>query len=199
VGKPYEERFVDVVLAEYNALRAEIVSHITVQAAVVGLGLTAIGVIVGLAANAGGDDQVLLIVPPLSLFVVLIYSAETYRSAAIEIYIYQEIWPILESKVATLPSWERAAGSNRFGLNAAWQAVLIDFPAMAVFVFAGVVAQLIDRDHAPLWWIGWGVTACAIVLPAFVGWVIQRKSTTAIEAIVRSGEKTVDSPPLENS
>jgi hypothetical protein len=38
---------------------------------------------------------------PAGSFVVLVYSAETYRSAAIEIYIYQYVWPRLESEVGT--------------------------------------------------------------------------------------------------
>ncbi len=47
-GPVYRERAVDVAIAEFNALRAEIVSHVTAQAALVGLALTAAGVILGL-------------------------------------------------------------------------------------------------------------------------------------------------------
>jgi hypothetical protein len=53
-----------VAIAEYNALRAEIVSYITAQAALVGLALTAVGVIVGFAVKEGADERILLAIPP---------------------------------------------------------------------------------------------------------------------------------------
>jgi hypothetical protein len=172
MGETTQERAaVDVLLAEYNALRSEIVSHVTVQAAVVGLGLTALGVIVGLAANSAADHRILLLVPPLGLFVVLIYSAETYRSAAIEIFIYRRIWPRLEKVVGELPSWERQAGLERkLGLGSVGISALIDLPAMAVFVLAGIGSLIEVWDQKDgYWWAGVGfvlVSVAAIGLVA---------------------------------
>jgi hypothetical protein len=180
MGRPYEERIVDVVLAEYNALRAEIVSHINVQAAVVGLGLTAIGVLVGFAAKGDGNHQALLMVPPLSLLVVLIYSAETYRSASIEIYIYHRIWPTLELNVAKLSSWERTAACKRVKRNGVWEALVIDFPALAVFLFAAIIAQVVDRNNVPLWWIASTLVPFVVIFPLYVGRRIRQDSETPI-------------------
>jgi hypothetical protein len=176
-----EQRVVDILLAEYNALRSEIVSHVTVQAAVVGLGFTGIGVVAGLVAKTAGGDQVLLLVPPMSFFVVLIYSAETYRSAAIEIYIYQCIWPRLESEVGTLPSWERHAGSERrVSGRAAVLSVLIDLPAMSVFVLASGGSLVIVRDFTADWWAGVGFTVATLAALGSVAWIIQRDSAKAL-------------------
>jgi hypothetical protein len=183
VGGATEQQIVDILLAEYNALRSEIVSHLTVQAAVVGLGFTVIGVVAGLVARTTGDDRVLLLVPPLSFFVVLIYSAETYRSAAIEIYIYQCLWPRLESEVGTLPSWERYAGSERrVSGRAAVLSVLIDLPAMGVFVLASGGSLVIVRDFTADWWAGVGFTLATLAALGAVALVIQRDSANALLA-----------------
>jgi hypothetical protein len=198
VERPYEERVVDVVLAEYNALRAEIVSHINVQAAVVGLGLTAIGVIVGFAAKGGGNHQALLMVPPLSLLVVLIYSAETYRSASIEIYIYHRIWPTLELNVAKLSSWERTAACKRLKWNGVWEALVIDLPALAVFLFAAIVAQVVDRNDVPLWWIASALVPFVVVFPAYVGRRIRQDSVTAINETASLGAQSPNAEPRDD-
>ncbi len=72
------DKAIDVALAEFQALRNEIISHITTQAAVVGLGLTALGVIFGVVVN-NGEERLLLAVPPIALLVVMLHMAETFR------------------------------------------------------------------------------------------------------------------------
>ncbi len=176
-----DRAIVDVLLAEYNALRSEIVAHLTVQAAVVGLGLTALGVIVGLAANSAGDHKALLLVSPLSLFVVLIYAAETYRSAMIEIFIYRHIWPRLEESLGELPSWERQAASERKPkLGVIGTSLLIDVPAMAIFVLAGAGAQVAAWDLAdPLWWGGAVLLILSVAAMVRVARLIEKASADA--------------------
>ncbi len=191
-----EERVVDVLLAEYNALRAEIVTHVTIQGAVVGLGLTAIGVIAGLAAKEGGGYAILLVIPPLSLFISLIYSAETYRSAALEIYLYGELWPALEDRVGALPpSWELSAGSDRrFSWGAAAEVLLIDLPATAIFAAASVAALLVTNDKDGFFWIGWGSTGLILLSLVGVGWWIKSQSSAAIAGLRRRRESGAPRP-----
>lgn len=68
-------------------------------------------------------------------------------------------------------------------LNAAWQAVFFDFPAMAVFVFAAVAAQSINEDRALPRWLCWGLVALAFALPVYVGWKVQQESSKAIREV----------------
>lgn len=121
--------------------------------------------------------------PPLSFFVVLIYMAETYRSAAIEIYIYQCIWPRLEHEVGNLPSWERHAGSERrFSSRAVVLSVLIDLPAMIVFVLASVASLLMVRACTADWWAGVGFTLATAAALCVVAWLIWHDSANALSA-----------------
>lgn len=60
------KRAIDVAVAEFNALRAEIVARMTKQAALLGVSLTALGVIAGLAYQDAGDERLLLGIPPLA-------------------------------------------------------------------------------------------------------------------------------------
>lgn len=78
-GSPGKDRVVDVALAEFNALRAEIVGHTTAQYAFVGVALTALGVILGLVIREGGDGRLPLAVPPLTALVSLLHAAISYR------------------------------------------------------------------------------------------------------------------------
>jgi hypothetical protein len=64
--RPSPDRAVDVGLAEFETLRAEIVNHLSAQAAVVGLGLTGLGVIIGFSVKEGGSERLLLAIPPLT-------------------------------------------------------------------------------------------------------------------------------------
>lgn len=77
------------MLAEFSAMRAEKVSYLTGQAAIVALGITALGVVAGFAVK-DGHDRLLLVVPPLVMLVVLGYAAGSYRSNAIGNYIRGE-------------------------------------------------------------------------------------------------------------
>lgn len=119
------DRAVDVMLAEFNALRAELVAYLSGQAAVVGLGLTALGVITGLAVGRNGDDELLLAIPPLVALVVLVHTAGTYRVAKIGDYIREKPWPHLEARVGATPSWEMFLAEQRSKRTAIAKAVVV--------------------------------------------------------------------------
>lgn len=171
-------RAVDVALAEFNALRAEIVSNITAQAALVGLGLTALGVIAGFVAKEGGDERLLLTIPPLSMLVVLLHTAWTYRSALIGDYIGKTLWPYLETQVGRpLPSWQaKVAERRRMTPRSVAKGIFIDFPAMALFIVASVfaLARLGERDL--LWWMGCLMTLVAFAAPISIALLIQKNA-----------------------
>ena len=198
MGEPRDDRVVDVVLAEYNALRAEILLHVNIQAAVVGVGLTAIGVLVGFTVKEGVDRELLLIVPPVCLFVALIYSAETYRSAVLEIHIYRALLPALEDQVGPLPvSWERPAAAWRADPGRYWQVAAIDAPALAVFVMIAVLAQVTSAFASGNDWLVWSICLFAAILtglaPLLIGLQIKVESERALGER-SNGPEPVDPP-----
>ncbi len=172
------DRAVDVMLAEFNALRAEMVAYISAQAAVVGLGLTALGVITGLAVGKDGDDELLLAIPPLVALIVLVHIAGTYRVAKIGDYIREKLWPHLEARVGAIPSWEICVAEQRSRRMAFVKAVVVDFPAMALFLAASIIVLATAQSKfEALWWLGAVVTAIAIVFPVAVGGRIRSRSS----------------------
>ncbi len=170
----------DIALAEFNGLRAEIVSRATAQSATLGLGLTAIGLVFGFAVKnrAGGDE--LLAVPPLALFLNLIYSAETFRIISIGEYIRTELWPYLERQAGQLPSWEQRVAAIRRRKSTVAMALLLDAPAFAIFVGSSVVALVAAHGDTKqdLWILDAGLTILAAVLPAAIGLAARATAAT---------------------
>lgn len=186
-GPHYPERVIDVAIAEFNALRAEIVSHVTAQAALVGLALTAAGVIVGFTVKEGADQRLLLIIPPLTLLVVLLHTAETFRAALIGRYIATELWPDLEGQVGKLRSWEaNVIDRRRQPIHRLLpEMFLLEFPTIALFILASGYALVQIGSGGALWWIDCGALALAIVTPLGFARRVRRESREAAERICR--------------
>jgi hypothetical protein len=187
-GSPdYPDRAVDVAIAEFNALRAEIVSHVTAQAALVGLALTAAGVIVGFTVKEGADQRLLLAIPPLTLLVVLLHTAETFRAALIGRYIAEELWEDLEGRVGKLSSWEAKVAERREQppRQRLPEIFLLDFPAMSLFILASGYALVQVGSGEALWWIDCGAVALAILTPLGFALHIRRESREATATIRR--------------
>jgi hypothetical protein len=164
------DKAIDVALAEFQALRNEIISHITTQAAVVGLGLTALGVVFGVTVN-NGEERLLLAAPPIALLVVMLHMAETFRCAKIGTYVRDQLWPFLQERVGdeTMPSWEVETARIGNPLGAFARALIIDFPAMAIFVVASGAAVWLAPRFDLLWWLGLAMTLASIAVPAVLG------------------------------
>ncbi len=183
----YPDRAVDVAIAEFNALRAEIVSHVTAQAALVGLAITAAGVIVGFTVKEGADQRLLLAIPPLTLLVVLLHTAETFRAALIGRYIAVELWEDLEGRVGKLSSWEAKVAERREKplLKLLPEIFLLDFPAMSLFILASGYALVQVGSGGALWWIDCGAVLLAIFTPLGFALHIRCESREATEKIRR--------------
>jgi hypothetical protein len=169
--RPSPDRAIDVGLAEFETLRAEIVSHLSAQAAVVGLGLTALGVIIGFSVKEGGSERLLLAIPPLTLLVVLLHAASSYRLALIGKYIRKELWPYLARQAGDpkLPSWEGRVGERQRSWKSIPLSLVVDFPAMAIFILGSIVALLRVGGCDVFVLVGWASVVAAIVLPSLVG------------------------------
>jgi hypothetical protein len=181
------ERAVDVAIAEYNALRAEIVSHVTAQAALVGLALTAAGVILGFAVKEGGDQRLLLAIPPLTLLVVMLHTAENFRAALIGRYIATTLWPSLERQVGKLHSWEAGVLDRRKQpLHLLLPEIfLLDVPAMAILILASGYALTQVGGKEALWWIDWAVIGLSVLIPLGFAVHTRRESRLAAEQLRR--------------
>jgi hypothetical protein len=137
---PHAGRDLDVELAEFNALRAESVVQQTAQTTLVGVGLTALGVVFGLAVKKGGDNHLLLAVPPLAAIISLIHASVTFRIIRIGDYIRDELWPAIQGQVGPVPSWQAYLVARRQGRNIIVQGLLNDGPGMTLMAVASVGA-----------------------------------------------------------
>src|SRR5688572_14414242 len=99
---------ITIALAEYTALRAEILSRLSAQAALIGVTLTAIGVIVGIVLTREDSLDLLLVVAITAPALGLFFIDHMRQLALLGLYIRSELWPVLQSQVpeAALPSWE---------------------------------------------------------------------------------------------
>jgi hypothetical protein len=176
---------IDVAVAEFNVLRAEITQRTTGQAALTGVGLTALGVIFGFALEDKGDIRLLVAVPLLAFFVSALHAAESSRVARIGDYIRDRLEPTLRTETGSnLPAWEKGVGKRRREPSIWHRALLLDFPATALFCLASVGAQLLiwNRDpdfeqvYVVAWALLWALTVLIGVLPFFTVWRIKRNS-----------------------
>jgi hypothetical protein len=108
------EKAVDVAIAEFNALRAEIITALTAQATFTGIAFTAIGVLFGFAVNKDGEPTILLGAPFISALTILAYTGAALRISSLGSYIRSFLWPYIRSKTDELiPSWEHSHYEHR--------------------------------------------------------------------------------------
>jgi hypothetical protein len=136
----------DVALAEFNALRAEINNRMTTTAALVGVGLTALGVIVSLVVKEDGDERLLLTVPPLAIAVNFLWAVENRQVGLIGRYIRTRLWPYLREGDDRLPSWEEDCAERRHGLVNVLRSIGTDFALTLVFVVAAASSLVVLGD-----------------------------------------------------
>ncbi|MHC1559129.1 hypothetical protein ACR9E3_09235 [Actinomycetospora sp. C-140] len=147
------DRSVDIALAEYNALRAELLGHTTSQNTVLGLGVTAIGVVLGLGVNAPGQRAILVVVPALAAIVLLVYWALAYRIVVIGNYTRLILWPSLAAAApSTMPlSWEQSLANLESGGRHRWLRQIVEYAVtVLLIVLGGYAIYLADGPFWPL-------------------------------------------------
>jgi hypothetical protein len=162
----------DAALAEFNALRAEIINRMTTTATLVGVGLTALGVIVTLVFKEGGDPRLLLTVPPLAFTVNCLWAVENRQIGLIGQYIAILLWPYLGRGDTLLPSWEEECAKRRRARKDIWRSIVTDYAMTLVFAGAAMgslVILLTDRRethvHPLLLGCEWILTLLALLIP----------------------------------
>jgi hypothetical protein len=189
----HPSKAVDVAIAEFNALRAEIANRITVQSTGVGVGLTALGVIFGIVVKDDGDNRLLLAVPPLSTVICLLITRETYLMAKIGAYIRDELWPFLNRKVGEqvgeLPSWESRLARGRRSFRETMLAFILDIPAFLLFTAASAVALIVvdPGKQGELRSVGWVLTIITLGLPAVYALIIRSEAGQQEQSAKRTG------------
>jgi len=164
-GSVAADKAVDAALAEFNALRAEIIANMNMQFAIVGLGLTAIGIILGVVAREGAERQLLLGIPPLATAIVLLRIAASVRIGAIGDYIRVELWPYIQDKVGSLPSWEVDVERRRRSQHPI-TVIALNGPAVGLFSLTSLIALLFAGTAQP--WLlaaGWACFAIMVAIP----------------------------------
>lgn len=157
---------VDVVVAEYTALRAEITTRLTIQATLVGTGLTVSGVVLGLALGKDGNQQLLILVPALAAVTILLVAEQTAKVAAVGRYIRTTQADYMRRSLADsgLPSWEKSIADRRRRVS------LFDATIDGVFVSASAASVIMLKLNV---WLGIGLVVPSLLTTYIhlrIGW-----------------------------
>ncbi|MDL5159623.1 hypothetical protein [Actinomycetospora termitidis] len=178
---PASDKRFDVAIAEFNALRAEMVSISTAQATLVGVGLTAIGVIYGFLLGDDPDRRIGYAIPALSLILSSLYSNEGYKVTKMGTYIRRELWPYLQRELdPKLPAWETFISEARVNPRELAVAVVLNSSFYLLLVGAAIVA--LSMAWGPNTWVNWlsiGAIALTVAIPTTVSVLIVRLSRKA--------------------
>lgn len=180
-----------IALGEYAALRAEILIRLAAQTTLVGVCLTAAGVVFGLVLSEKGvPQQTLLIVPPIVGGLGFFYAYNTRTSMLLGKYIRTELWSVFEQDVGDgryVPSWEQFVGRYRKGhafpniwMRARWM-FLEPIGTLTVFLLPSVVALMAYSpleafDDSGMLLAGWLLGASLVMVEVAVAYYLIRDS-----------------------
>lgn len=175
---PAPSRSIDVALAEFNTLRAEILARTAAQATLASVGLTASGVAVGFALSDKGVSEVAIVVPFFAAAIIVAYVFESFRIIMVGGYVRDVLWPYLQSQTsASVPSWE----SHRLVVSRASTWGLGERLMVVVFLALGILLSVVTPNVPTLL----RVAALVIVIAAAaLGMVLVRIATQKERASV---------------
>lgn len=169
------DRQLEASLAEFQALRAELVQRLQSQQALYGLCILAIAALLGAAlAGKPSHPTILLCIPFVASAVGLAYADQTRRIFHIADYIKKQLWPRIDGFSGGLgKSWEETF-SDVMTIRTPFQAMLSTAYLAMLFVFTPLIAELytaIARNWAlaPAEWVMWGAGILATGFYAIVG------------------------------
>jgi hypothetical protein len=139
---------VDAAIAEFNALRAESLAHSQVRTTLFGAGLTAAGVIVGVAVKEKAQD-LLFLVPFLASLIGLLYVGEDHKMWVLGQYVDETLWPYVQRRTdPKLPSWEAEIRRLRTDSRRHKAISFVGgFGGVAVCVLGSAAALVVLGDH----------------------------------------------------
>jgi hypothetical protein len=178
----------EVALAEFVALREEILARLSAQNTLVGVCLTAVGVIFGLALSQKGVSlTVVLVVPPVVSGLAFFYLYNARAHVLMSIYLRTRLWPMLRTSEDEDPlvSWEGFMRGYRTGerFESAWTRLrwmsLEPVAGATVFLFPSVFALIAcgpgrALDTSALLLTVWIVEALMVALVGVTGLLVAR-------------------------
>jgi hypothetical protein len=150
-----EKTVVDIALAEFTALRSEILAVEQFENTAFAAALTILSAIGGFALTKnGGRLEILLVLPIVLSGLSLLQTQCTVLTEQMGKYIRDHLWERVPSdSSAKYPSWEHFLGRERGVFAYAWGVVA----RTLIFVVPSIVALVINDGHwhgklAALWW-----------------------------------------------
>jgi hypothetical protein len=167
----------DAVLAEFNALRAEIIARQNSQQGLLSIQLTAAGALFSLALAGAGRAAVLLILPLVTYMLAGRHVSHSYACMSIGAYIRTELsdrisgglgWEAWLQTRRTVPQRHRVANP-----------LFISFPgisALAIIGAASYLASLEFTARAAMLWAAWLAGLILSALTAELVWRVRTDS-----------------------
>ena len=155
-------RRVDVLLAEYGALRQEILSRSSTQHMLINLDLTLAGLVAGLAFSQKVSLLILLLIPILSACCSLLYFDHAKQISVIGEHIGGWLAPQLDDVLgAQLLGWDRRASPEQHGFGPVFVFIVPTFVLFVVNPVALTVSLLWSTElHRTGWaWSAWTLGA----------------------------------------
>jgi hypothetical protein len=189
------ERSLTAALAEFQALRGEIVQRIQLQELILGLAITAIGALFTIALTGKTSRSSLLLATPFVTSALGVAHAEqVHRLGLLGDYVRDHLWPrVAVFTIADLPSWERYFAASRRDHRVLHRALSVYI--FTLFVLSPVGADLYAAaalhcrlTTAEWWFFGTGVATtllCAGLTPAAQQSSLVRRLTSAVQKLIR--------------
>lgn len=137
-----DKQLANVLLAQFNACRAEIGARSASQSAVINLNITAIGILGGYYFGYHADPLVLLIIPLLAPMLGIIWADHAINIGNIGRFIQHRIMPMLGSILGReLPDYETSVRS--FEQQKGQRLLLLISPMLLIFALLPAAALIL--------------------------------------------------------
>jgi hypothetical protein len=161
---------INVALAEYTALRAEVTNRISGQDTMLSLYMTATAAIFGFSLSGHANSLILLVLPLLSAAVRLLYHNHNQYIRLVSAYINDQLRPLITDCVSEprLLGWQQRTaeyhrGPRRHRLAHPVGLALL-FPVPAAVALVLVVPRLASPWTWLVWSSGWLLLLAQLVL-----------------------------------
>ncbi|WP_250030162.1 hypothetical protein [Paractinoplanes maris] len=164
-------------LAEFTALRAEIVARQNIQQGLLSLQLTAAGALFSLALSGAGRSAALLILPLITYMLAGRHVSHSYACQSIGTYIRTK----LSARVRGGLGWEHWLKAHRANPRRyrALNPLFITFPGISILALVGSVpylAALNGSSTATMLWLCWAAGAVLAASSSRLVWRVRSDS-----------------------
>lgn len=165
-----DSRRYEAKVTEYTALRAEILNHSTAQSALVGVGLTAVGVLLGFIFKDDNNHSLAYAIPFLCFALTLLHTSYEMKIYRIGAYLRHTLWPaIIDDIPGSIPSWELERPRPRRGHLII---LLFDWTAAGLFALASTLSLVSTSVTSVTFGIvGWILTALTLTAPELARYI----------------------------